>query len=105
MPQIISLEFLVLEIKQQKNYWLYTIIWSLYLHTHELKGKQKEKVEANKDLAFLSKKLATINTNVPVEFNSDNLIRKEMNKDAVRDLFEELEFRRLAERWFGKELT
>ena len=27
-----------------------------------------------------------------------------MNKDAVRDLFEELEFRRLVERWFGKDL-
>ena len=84
---------------------LYDNMDGLYqLNTHELKGKQKEKVEANKDLAFLSKKLATINTNVPVEFNSDNLIRKEMNKDAVRDLFEELEFRRLAERWFGKDL-
>ena len=55
-------------------------------------------------MAFLSKKLATINTSVPVEFNSDDLIRKKMNKDAVRDLFEELEFRRLAERWFGKDI-
>ena len=83
---------------------LYDNMDGLYLHTHELKGKQKEKVEANKDLAFLSKKLATINTSVPIEFNSDDLIRKEMNKDAVRDLFEELEFRRLAERWFGKDI-
>ena len=83
---------------------LYDNMDGLYLHTHELKGKQKEKVEANKDLAFLSKKLATINTNVPVKFNPDDLIRKEMNKDAVRDIFEELEFRRLAERWFGKDL-
>ena len=83
---------------------LYDNMDGLYLNTHELKGKQKEKVEANKDLAFLSKKLATINTNVPVEFDSDSLIRKEMNKDAVRDLFEELEFRRLADRWFGKDL-
>ena len=83
---------------------LYDNMDGLYLHTHELKGKQKEKVEANKDLAFLSKKLATINTNVPVEFNSDILIRKEINNDAVRDLFEELEFRRLADRWFGKDL-
>jgi len=83
---------------------LYDNMTGLYQHTYELKGKQKEKVEANKDLAFLSKKLATININVPVEFNSDDLVRKEMNKDAVRDLFEELEFRRLAERWFGKGL-
>ena len=82
----------------------YDNMTGLYQHTHELKGKQKEKVEANKDLAFLSKKLATININVPVEFNPDDLVRKEMNKGAVRDLFEELEFRRLAERWFGKGL-
>ena len=83
---------------------LYDNMAGLYQHTHELKGKQKEKVEANKELAFLSKKLATINAAVPIEFCSDDLVRKEMNKDAVRDLFEELEFRRLAERWFGKDL-
>ena len=83
---------------------LYDNMAGLYQHTHELKGKQKEKVEANKELAFLSKRLATINTAVPVEFCSDVLVRKEMNKDAVRNLFEELEFRRLAGRWFGKDL-
>ena len=83
---------------------LYDNMAGLYQHTHELKGKQKEKVEANKELAFLSKRLATINTAVPVEFCADDLIRKEMNKDAVRNLFVELEFRRLAERWFGKDL-
>ena len=82
---------------------LYDNMAGLYQHTHELKGKQKEKVVANKELAFLSKKLATINTSVPMEFNSNDLIRKEMNKDAVRSLFEELEFRRLADRWFGKD--
>jgi len=83
---------------------LYDSMEGLYKHTHELKGKQKEKVEANKELAFLSKKLATINIEVPVEFISDDLVRKEMNKEAVRDLFVELEFRRLAERWFGEDL-
>lgn len=83
---------------------LYDNMDGLYLNTHELKGKLREKVEASKDLAFLSKKLATINTNVPIEFNSSDLIRKKMNKDAVLDLFEELEFRRLTDRWFGKDL-
>jgi len=83
---------------------LYDNMDGLYLNTHELKGKLREKVEASKDLAFLSKKLATINTNVPIEFNSSDLLRKKMNKDAVLDLFEELEFRRLTDRWFGKDL-
>jgi len=82
----------------------YDSMEGLYEHTNELKGKQKEKVEENEELAFLSKKLATINLAVPVEFNAEDLVRKEMNKDAVRDLFLELEFRRLAERWFGKDL-
>lgn len=83
---------------------LYDSMEGLYQHTNELKGKQKEKVEANKELAFLSKKLATINVNVPVEFSPSDLERVPMNKTEVRDLFVELEFRRLAERWFGKGL-
>lgn len=83
---------------------LYDSMEGLYQHTNELKGKQKEKVEANKELAFLSKKLATININVPVEFSPSDLERVPMNKTEVRDLFVELEFRRLAERWFGKDL-
>ena len=83
---------------------LYDSMEGLYEHTDELKGKQKEKVEDNKELAFLSKKLATINLAVPIEFNSDELVRITMNKEAVRDLFVELEFRLLTERWFGKDL-
>lgn len=83
---------------------LYDSMEGLYENTDQLKGKQKEKVEANKELAFLSKKLATINTAVPVNFSAEEFIRKQMNKEAVRDLFVELEFRRLAERWFGKDL-
>lgn len=83
---------------------LYDSMEGLYENTDQLKGKQKEKVEANKELAFLSKKLARINVEVPVSFSADKLVRKEMNRDAVRSLFVELEFRRLAERWFGKDL-
>ena len=80
---------------------LYDSMEGLYQHTEELKGKQKENVEKNQELAFLSKKLATINLNVPVTFNADKLLYKEMNKDAIKKLFKELEFRRLSERWFG----
>ena len=84
---------------------LYDSMEGLYENTNELKGKQKENVEANKELAFLSKKLATINLAVPVEFEAANLERIPMNKEAVKELFLELEFRRLAERWFGIEVT
>lgn len=82
---------------------LYDSMEGLYQNTLELKGKQKENVEENKDLAFLSKRLATINVNVPLSFFPNEFIRKEMNKDAIKDLFKELEFRRLSERWFGKD--
>ena len=49
-----------------------------------IKGKLGEKVAAGKDLAILSKKLATIITNVPVEFHEENFRVKEMNKEAIK---------------------
>jgi DNA polymerase-1 len=73
----------------------------LYEHTHELKGKQKEKVEANKEQAFLSKRLATIDLNVPIELEEDKLIYETANKEACEALFAELEFKTMAKRLFA----
>jgi DNA polymerase-1 len=73
----------------------------LYENTHELKGKQKEKVEANKEQAFLSKRLATIDINVPIELEEDKLILEPANKDACEALFAELEFKTMAKRLFA----
>ncbi len=73
----------------------------LYEHTHELKGKQKEKVEANKEQAFLSKRLATIDINVPIEFEEDKLIFEPANREACEALFAELEFKTMAKRVFA----
>ncbi len=70
---------------------------NLYQHTAELKGKLKEKVENNKELAFQSKRLATILTDAPIEFNEEQLRLKEPDKEALKQLFDELEFRRLAQ--------
>ncbi|MEP7167894.1 MAG: DNA polymerase I [Bacteroidota bacterium] len=75
---------------------------NLYQHTDELKGKLKEKVENNKDLAFQSKRLATIIIDVPVAFDEKQLELKELNREAVKELFTELEFRRLAEQVLGE---
>ena len=75
---------------------------NIYKHTDELKGKLKEKVENNKDLAFQSKKLATIIIDVPVKFDEKQLELKEPDRDALKELFAELEFRRLAEQVLGK---
>jgi DNA polymerase-1 len=76
----------------------------LYEHTHELKGKQKENVENNKEQAFLSKRLATIDINVPIELVESELILEEPNKEEVEKLFAELEFKTLAKRLFGTEV-
>ncbi|HRH64710.1 MAG TPA: DNA polymerase I [Bacteroidia bacterium] len=72
-------------------------IENLLQNTDQLKGKLKEKVENNKDKAIQSKRLATIITDVPVREKPDDLIAVEPNREALRELFTELEFRRLAE--------
>ncbi|MFL5753113.1 MAG: DNA polymerase I [Bacteroidia bacterium] len=82
----------------------YGNIETLLQNTDKLKGKMKEKVEANKDLALLSKKLATIITDVPVEFNEEQLRYKEPNKEALREVFRELEFRRMAQQILGEDI-
>jgi len=67
----------------------------LLANTHELKGKMKEKVEANGELGLLSKKLATIMLDVPVEFNEKDFEMSEPDVPKVTEIFQELEFRRL----------
>jgi DNA polymerase-1 len=80
----------------------YGSVENLLENTDKLKGKMKEKVEANKALALLSKKLATIICDVPVELNEEELVRKELDKEMLKELFQELEFRRLAETLLGE---
>ena len=72
-------------------------IENLLQNTDQLKGKIKEKVEEHKEKALLSKRLATIICDVPVEFDEDTFELRELNKEAVQVLFHELEFKRLAE--------
>jgi len=64
-------------------------------NTHELKGKMKEKVEAAKDLGILSKELATIMLDVPVDFHEEDFKMSQPDMEKVTQLFEELEFRRM----------
>ena len=66
----------------------------LFENTHELKGKMKEKVEANQELGLLSKKLATILLDCPVTFNADDYLLSSPDFQKVTDVFQELEFRR-----------
>jgi len=81
----------------------YGSVEGLLEHTDELKGKMKEKVEANKEQALLSKKLATIKVDVPLDYEPDKLILEEPNEEALRELFEELEFRTIMKRVLGEE--
>jgi DNA polymerase-1 len=67
--------------------------------THELKGKLKEKIEANKELGLLSKKLARIILDVPVTFDAKNYALEKPDLEKVSVIFQELEFRRLTERF------
>ncbi|WP_178986013.1 DNA polymerase I [Winogradskyella helgolandensis] len=68
---------------------------NLFANSHELKGKMKEKIEANQELGLLSKKLATIMLDVPVEFNAEDFEMSEPDIPKVTEIFQELEFRRL----------
>ncbi|OSY88762.1 DNA polymerase I [Tenacibaculum holothuriorum] len=69
----------------------------LFENIHELKGKMKEKVEANQELGLLSKKLATIMLDVPVELETDKLIFEQPNVEKTKEIFTDLEFRRLTD--------
>lgn len=76
---------------------------NLLENTDKLKGKLKERVEGNVQQIIDSKFLATIKIDVPVDFDESKLIREERNETELRRIFEELEFRALADRIFGKQ--
>ena len=77
----------------------------LYEHTDELKGKQKENVINFREQAFLSKRLATIDLNVPIEFDENSFTHDPPNKEACEELFAKLEFKTMAARVFGTQIT
>jgi DNA polymerase I len=70
-----------------------------------IKGALGEKVRAGKELATMSKKLATIITQVPVEFHEENFRLKEWNKDILNEIFTALEFRSMGKRILGEGFT
>lgn len=81
----------------------YETIDNLYkkLETGEsdLKGKQKEKIETNKELAYLSRTLGEINTEVPIEDTLEELKVEEWDKTRVLEIFKELNFKRYIEKF------
>jgi len=73
-------------------------IESLLGNTSALQGRQKDIIEQNREQILLSKRLATIEQDVPVEFRHTEFHRQEADTDALRKLYEELEFRTMASR-------
>lgn len=79
----------------------YGSIENIIAHSSELKGKQKELVEKYGDQALLSKKLATIFLEVPVEFNEESFLYAAPNQEVLKPIFDELEFKSIAARAFN----
>lgn len=83
----------------------YGSVEEIIAHSHELKGKLRENVEAFAEQGLLSKRLATINLNSPVELDEAGLEMCAPSKDLLEPLFAELEFRTLGRRVFGDDFS
>lgn len=82
----------------------YGSVEELIKNTDKLKGKQRENVENFAQQGVMSKELATINVEVPVEFNEKALLYEAPNEEKLKALFAELEFRTLTQRVFGEKM-
>ena len=86
----------------------YGSIENLYENLDNIKGKLKDKISSNKELGLLSKKLATIITDVPIEYSIEELKISNSNSEKILSIFNELEFKRLKENYlklFDKSLN
>ena len=79
----------------------YKTVEGVVAHASELKGKQKERVEQFGEQAILSKKLATIVTDVAVPWNEEDLIYTGPDPEKLKPILEELEFKTMAPRIYG----
>ena len=74
-------------------------------NAENIKGALGEKIKAGKGDATMSKKLATIITNVPIDFHEENFRLKDWNREGLKEVFTELEFRTVIKRLLGEEET
>jgi len=79
----------------------YDTLENVLAHADDIKGALGEKVRNGKEAAIMSKKLATIITNVPVSFHEEDYRLKEWNKELLTEVFTELEFKTLGKRILG----
>ncbi len=80
-------------------------IENLLENTDQLKGKLKEKVENGREDALISKKLATIIIDAPIEYDFDSYLIEEPDKQRLQKIFEELEFRTISKRILGHDFS
>ena len=83
----------------------YGTLENILANAENIKGSLGEKIRAGKDLAIMSKKLATIVTNAPCEFHEEDFRIKAYNTEALKDIFTALEFKNLGRRILGEEYT
>ena len=83
---------------------LYDSMEGIYENLDKLKGKQLENFINFKEQAFMSKDLATIVVDLPHSFHVDQAIMEKPNKEELKALFTELEFRRLSQRILGESI-
>ena len=79
----------------------YGSVENLVEHAHELKGKLKERVQEFGQQGILSKELATINLEVPIDFDEEAMKYTGPDADKLKEVFEELEFRTTIKRILG----
>jgi DNA polymerase-1 len=83
----------------------YGSVENIIANSHELKGKLKENVEQFAEQGLVSKKLAKIILNAPVELDEEGLLISEPSRELLEPLFAELEFRTIGKRVFGEEFS
>jgi DNA polymerase-1 len=86
----------------QKFIKAYGSVEGLLENTHEIKGKMREKVEAGRESALISKSLATIIIDAPIEFDAEDLLLSKPDTEKLSELFDEYEFRSLGKRILGE---
>jgi DNA polymerase I len=80
-------------------------IENIYENIDEVKGAIKDKLIEHREMAFISKQLATVITDAPVEWKEEDFILKPFNKEKLAEIFAELEFRTLGKRILGDDYS
>jgi len=83
----------------------YETIENVLANAENIKGALGEKIRNGKEAAIISKKLATIIMNVPVEFHEEDFSLKEWNREKLKEVFTELEFKTIGRRILGEDFA